>query len=157
MCYCNALIVDDDVFQMHFLSELMQEIKVNYKAYSVQKAIEHLHEAKIDIVISDLVMPERVGLHLLEKIGEIHDEIPFVMVIGYAQVSGAVAFMKSGTPGYVTKAYTHDVLKRCLSEAVKNKVLANGHDAAKGILVGLSSSIIIWSFIVSGIVSIFSI
>lgn len=29
MCYSNALIVDDDVFSMHFLSELMQEMKVN--------------------------------------------------------------------------------------------------------------------------------
>jgi FixJ family two-component response regulator len=65
--------------------------------------------------------------------------------------------MKSGASGYITKPYQHDVLKRRLSEAVKNKALANGHDAAKGILEGFSISIIIWSFIVSGIVSIFSI
>ena len=102
-------------------------------------------------------MPERDDLQSLEKIRKINDEIPFVMVTGYASVSGAVASMESGASGYVTKPYTHDVLKRCLSEAVKNKALANGHDAAKGILVGFSISIIIWSFIVSGIVSIFSI
>jgi DNA-binding NtrC family response regulator len=157
MSYCHALIVDDDAFSMQFLSELMQEMNFKVtKADSARKALEHLREKKIDIVISDLVMPEMDGLKLLEKIKEVDDEIPFVMVTGYPSVSGAVASMKSGASGYLTKPYTPDELKRCLSEAVKNKALANGHAAAKGILVGLSISIIIWSLIVGGIVSIFS-
>jgi DNA-binding NtrC family response regulator len=102
-------------------------------------------------------MPEMDGMQLLENIKKIDDEVPFVMVTGYPSVSGAVTSMKSGASGYLTKPFTPEKLKQCVIEAVKRKALENPHRATKGAMMGLSLSIIIWSLIVSGIISIFSV
>ena len=158
MSYCHALVVDDDAFSRQLLSELMQEMNFNVtKADSARQAIASIREKKIDIVISDLVMPEMDGLQLLENIKKIDDEIPFVMVTGYPSVSGAITSMKSGAAGYLTKPFTSEKLKQCVNEAVEKKALANPHKAAEGMLLGLSISVIIWSLIVGGIISMFSV
>lgn len=78
----RLLIVDDEEIIVNSLYEIfnsLPEIELDvYKAYSAQEAIDWLSRTRIDIVLSDIMMPEIDGLQLLE---EIHKRWPFCKVI----------------------------------------------------------------------------
>ena len=57
----NILIVDDDKFARVFCREVLEEEQVFeiYEASGVDEAIECINKGGIDLVISDMVMPEK--------------------------------------------------------------------------------------------------
>ncbi len=80
----NILIVEDEEGVRIFLKEALLAHKYNVlEAKNGREAMEILEKENIDLVITDLIMPEMNGEELYEKIKEKKPEIKFIFTSGY--------------------------------------------------------------------------
>lgn len=114
----NILIVDDDIDILELLQRHLKAMDYHtYKAVSVKEALFILKDSYIDLLITDIQMPEIDGLQLLKFANEHYPEIPKLVVTGYPSVDGALEVMKSGAVDYLSKPFTKNELKQGVEKA----------------------------------------
>ena len=115
----NILIVDDD---LHILELLHRHLSTweyhTYKAVSVKEAVQILRDTKIDLLITDLKMPEIDGFELIKFVSEHYPNLPKLVVTGYPSVQDSLAVIKSGVVEYLTKPFTKDELKTAINKSI---------------------------------------
>ena len=103
----KLLIVDDDYAIRSFLEEALKDVGYNIeKADNGLAALKILENKKIDLIISDLKMPEIDGLQLLSKVKEKHQDTGLLLMSAYGTVEDAVQAMKIGAFDFVTKPFS---------------------------------------------------
>jgi DNA-binding NtrC family response regulator len=114
----NILIVDDDI---NILEHLQRHLKSwnyhTYKAISVKEAVQILRETKIDLLITDLKMPEIDGFELIKFVSEHYPKLPKLVLTGYPSVQDSLTAIKSGVVDYLTKPFTKDELNTAISRS----------------------------------------
>lgn len=114
----NILLVDDDIGILELLQRHLQSMNYHtYKAVSVKEAVRILKDTYIDLLITDIQMPEVDGLQLLKFTNEHYPEMPKLVVTGYPSVSGTLEGIKSGAMDYLTKPFTKQELKESVEKA----------------------------------------
>ena len=115
----NILIVDDDVNILELLQRHLQSWNYHvYKAISVKEAVFILRDASIDLLITDLKMPEIDGFELIKFVSEHYPKLPKLVVTGYPSVQDSLAAIKSGVVAYLTKPFTKDELNTAIQNAL---------------------------------------
>ncbi|MCL5128425.1 sigma-54 dependent transcriptional regulator [Algibacter sp. L4_22] len=146
----NILIVDDDVDILELLQRHLQSWNYHtYKAVSVKEAVIILRDTKIDLLITDLKMPEIDGAELIKFVSEHYPKLPKLVVTGYPSVQDSLSFIKSGVVDYLTKPFTRDELKTAInksmatSEDYNPKVIKSSEEKNKayGDIIGNSEKI----------------
>ena len=114
----NILIVDDDIDILELLQRHLQSMDYHtFKAVSVKEALFILKDTYIDLLITDIQMPEVDGLQLLKFTNEHYPQIPKLVITGYPSVDGALETIKSGATDYLSKPFTKDELKQGIEKA----------------------------------------
>ena len=76
-----------------------------------KEALAVLHgKRSIDLIVSDVQMPELDGHALLKEVKGKWPEIPMVLMTAYAEVEGAVSAMQHGATDYIAKPFEGDAL-----------------------------------------------
>ena len=86
-------------------------------------ALEHLRESPVDVVLTDVKMPEMGGLELLARIRERWPEIRVVVMTGHGSIEDAVQAMRAGAADYIIKPISRDELLVVLEHALREKAL----------------------------------
>ena len=77
----NVLVVDDEQDVLHTLESMLQELNFNpLTAQNGDKAMDIIEKNKIDVVLSDIYMPETDGFELLKNVRSFDKEIVFLMI-----------------------------------------------------------------------------
>jgi DNA-binding NtrC family response regulator len=102
----NILIVDDDLTLLEVMHARLTSagFKV-YKASNGKTALILMQKHPIDLLISDIKMPEMSGMELLDKIRAIYPYLPVIFLTAHGTISGAVDAVKSGALDYLTKPF----------------------------------------------------
>ena len=117
----NILIVDDDVSILELLQRHLQSWNYHvFKAISVKEAVTILRDTSIDLLITDLKMPEVDGSELIKFVSEHYPKLPKLVVTGYPSVQDSLAAIKSGVVDYLTKPFTKDELKSALDSSLNS-------------------------------------
>ncbi|AIZ40600.1 sigma-54-dependent transcriptional regulator [Cellulophaga baltica] len=120
----NILIVDDDINILELLQRHLQLLDYHiYKAVSVKQALYILKDTAIDLLITDIQMPEVDGLELIKYASEHYPKIPKLVITGYPSVDGALNVIKSGATDYLTKPFTKEELKLAVKKSIENKTV----------------------------------
>jgi PAS domain S-box-containing protein len=84
----TILAVDDDPLVALNTSALLEELgHTVYSAPSALHALEILHrEKKIDLIITDQLMPDMTGLELVTRIRQENAHMPIILATGYAEL-----------------------------------------------------------------------
>ncbi|MBI4514891.1 MAG: sigma-54-dependent Fis family transcriptional regulator [Deltaproteobacteria bacterium] len=98
------------------LSGLSDDIVV---AHSAEEALELLEQRPADLVLSDIKMPGRDGLSLLDCIRERWPETRVILFTAYGTIESAVDAMKRGAFDYLTKPFNNDELLVVARRALK--------------------------------------
>lgn len=116
----SILIVDDDKNTREAVVNALSHDYITYTASNGQKAMDILNEhGDIDLVLTDLMMPEMDGIELLEKIHSINNDVTIVMITGYSTIESAVDAMRKGVYDYITKPVDLNKLEITIKNALE--------------------------------------
>ena len=115
----HILIVEDDIAFGTMLQTWLRKkgFEVD-KATSVGAAVKLLVDTSVDLVLSDLRLPDHDGLRLLKWMREHNNNAPFIVMTNYAEVQNAVLAMKSGAADYIAKPVQPDILLQKIKDAL---------------------------------------
>jgi two-component system response regulator FlrC len=100
----RIVIVDDDPTMRAALREALSDLGHGICYFpNGEEADRHLAHAGADLVISDVRMPGLSGLDLLKRF----QQIPFILISGFATVPEAVEAMKMGAYDFVVKPFSY--------------------------------------------------
>lgn len=119
----HILIVEDDIaFGTMLQTWLRRKGFEVEKTTSVGAAVKLLTETfgkEVDLVLSDLRLPDHDGLRLLAWMHEHDINAPFIVMTNYAEVQNAVLAMKSGAADYIAKPVQPDILLQKIKDAME--------------------------------------
>lgn len=122
----SVLIVDDDHNVLEVLDARLSSCGLTvYQADGGRKALQILDNRRIDLVVSDVKMPEMDGMALLSEIIRKQPGLPVIFLTAYANIPAAVNAVKSGAVDYVEKPFDG----RALTEKIKS-LLQESEDTA---------------------------
>jgi len=102
----SVLVVDDDHNVLEVLDARLSSCGLTvYKADGGRKALQIIKTRRIDLVVSDVKMPEMDGMALLSEIIQTQPGLPVIFLTAYANVPDAVKAVKSGAVDYVEKPF----------------------------------------------------
>ncbi len=107
----TVLVVDDEKNTREGLRWALEgpDVEVITAANGLE-ALELLRQYPVDLVITDLRMPELDGMELLKRIRLEMPEIPVIILTGHGSVENAVEAMKDGAVDYLQKPVNIDEL-----------------------------------------------
>lgn len=109
----QVLIVDDDPSILEVLEARLTAAGFRtQKAESGPEALIILKKTQVDILVSDIKMPEMSGLELLEKTRTIYPNLPVIFLTAYGTIPDAVDAVKAGAVDYLTKPFDGKALVR---------------------------------------------
>jgi len=107
----HILVVDDSPDTLEVLQRNLQSEGYHVSiAPGAIEAIKILESMPMDLVITDLKMPEVNGLDLVRHIQENFKDTEVMMITGYPSIEGAVEAVKSGAEEYLAKPFTDEEL-----------------------------------------------
>ncbi|MBM4149021.1 MAG: sigma-54-dependent Fis family transcriptional regulator [Lentisphaerae bacterium] len=125
----RILVVEDDPDGRRSLVEAVADTGATVHAAATgDEGVRLFREKGADVVISDLVLPDRDGLSVLEEIARVDRRIPVLIITAYGSVETAVRAMRSGAYDYITKPLDLDELQAKLARAVETSRLRSKVD-----------------------------
>lgn len=119
----SILIVEDDItFGMMLKTWLGKKGFDVSSVSSIARAQKHIEGQAVDLVLSDLRLPDHDGIDLLKWMNEQGKEIPLIIMTGYADIQSAVQAMKLGAKDYIAKPVNPEELLKKISEAFPDTV-----------------------------------
>lgn len=125
----SVLIVDDDpIVRRSLCGFLSQEGLEVSEAPGVQQALALLERESrkgrcIDLVLTDVAMPDRDGRELLREIGSRHPTVAVVMLTAYGTIESAVDALRLGAVDYLTKPILDDELRLAIERGLRHRAL----------------------------------
>jgi len=121
----NVLVVEDHSSSGETFVELLEEFDCKgILVQSAEEAIEALKESDIDTVLTDLNLPGKDGLWLLDQMSESYEGIPVILITGNATIDTAVEAIKRGAMDYLTKPIDVNRLEAILMTARRQRQMA---------------------------------
>ena len=120
----TILVVDDEPNYLIVLSELLRDENFEvYTAPGTDDAMAIVKEVDLDLVITDMQMPEKDGSVLMQEVKDHNSDLPVIIITAYAEVEKAVAAMQAGAFSYLAKPFSNDELIATITRAVSHYAL----------------------------------
>ncbi len=114
----RVLVVDDEQLILKIISDILA--KEGYEvlvANNCEKAADLLKTTSFDVVLSDIKMPLKSGIDLLEEIKNKDPNIPVILMTGFASLETAVEAVQNGAFDYLIKPLDYGKLKSVIEHA----------------------------------------
>jgi DNA-binding response OmpR family regulator len=128
-------VVDDDREVLSTLSEILSELKVNpITAIDGAEAIEKIKTRKIDLIITDLMMPNMDGFELIQRTRQLNINIPIAVISGHGEVKNVVSALSRGAYNFITKPFTIKEIESIVKRGLRLREFSLGtHRLLEGI------------------------
>ena len=120
----NLLIVDDEQGMRQLLSLVFGRAGHTVRAAeNGRRAVELLREDTVDLIISDVRMPDMGGIELLRAARELSPDVSVVMMTAFATIETAREAFKLGADDFIQKPFDVDELKLIVEKALELRQL----------------------------------
>ncbi len=120
----RVLVVDDEQSSRTLLSGLLAQRGFEVStAGGGRDALAQLETADVDVLLTDLRMPDLDGLALLTEARNLHPDLVVILMTGSGDVQSAVRAMQQGAADYLTKPLDMDEITLVLDRALENRSL----------------------------------
>jgi len=120
----RILVVDDERSMRELLAIVLR--REGYEvllAENGRAAIELLEREPVDLLISDIKMPDVSGVEVLRAAKRVDQDILGIMITAFASTDTAVEAMRLGACDYLSKPFDVDLLKMKVREKIENREL----------------------------------
>jgi two-component system sensor histidine kinase/response regulator len=116
----RLLIVDDETAQMRALCDTLRlEGYATQGFSSAREAAAALRPGEVDLLITDLMMPEMDGISLSNAVRQIDPTVSTIVMTGHGTIDTAVQAMRDGALDYVLKPFKLNVLLPVIARALQ--------------------------------------
>ena len=116
----SLLIVDDELSMRQFLTHLFQREGHSIRvAENGRRAMEMQRQQPVDVIISDVRMPDMGGIDLLRATKDLHPQTEVIMMTAFANEETAREAVKLGAFNFIYKPFDNDLLKVIVQRAVQ--------------------------------------
>ncbi len=119
----RVLLIEDNPGDARLLQELLTESQTSFVFVCVERmamALEKLEAGGIDVVLSDLSLPDSRGVETFEKLHTRAPDVPIIVLSGLADEALAVEIVEKGAQDYLVKGtFDTDLLVRAMRYAIK--------------------------------------
>lgn len=138
----NILIADDDVDVRTGLAEVLRQNVLNINIVAVCKngkeILDIVKNHQIDLIISDVKMPEMSGLQMSREVHALHPDIQIILISAYAEFGYAQEAMQYGVRHYILKPMTYDKIDEICSIINKISEEKENHNSFRDMVHELS-------------------
>lgn len=128
----TILIADDEANIRRVLEAMLTSDGYNViTAENGKRALDLAASNNIDVLISDLIMPDQTGVELLQKVKEIHPQCSAIIITAYGTIKSAVEAMRYGAYNYLPKPFDLDEVRMVLKGAIEHRKLLGENQALK--------------------------
>ncbi len=118
------LVVDDDPAMSEFLREELEHEGFAVEVASSGRAgIERIKQGGIELVVSDVKMPDLDGLDLLREVREVHPAPYVITITAFGSIDTAIRAVKLGAFDYITKPFEIEQLVLVIEKALSEQAL----------------------------------
>jgi len=125
----NVLIVEDNDDMRSFIVAQLDEVFNIYGANSGKEALHILNKDKVDVVISDVMMPHMNGVELLKEIKQTYPLIPVILLTAKANHDTRILALKNHADDFLAKPFNTEELTLKVANLAGNGVngFSNNH------------------------------
>ena len=120
----TLLIVDDEPSNLDSLQRIFAREGMNVlTAPDGKEALEVLRKQRVDVLVTDLMMPGISGMDLLKAVRTLAGETEVIVMTAYGTVETAVEAMKEGAYDFITKPLKRAQVVRVVGKALEKQSL----------------------------------
>jgi len=127
VCENSILAIDDDPGQLERLSLIFKRIQyptIQYLAAETkQEGLQIAYEQVIDLVVTDLRLPDGNGIEILNTIKQMNPMIPVVVMTAFADIQEALDILKLGAEDYLVKPTKAEDIEKMVLRIYEKGVL----------------------------------
>ncbi|MDH4158366.1 MAG: response regulator [candidate division Zixibacteria bacterium] len=118
----KIVIIDDEKRMCDSLAALLGDEGYQVESFQTSlQAVEAIRHAKVDLVLTDIKMPAMDGFEILKTVKEIDEEIPVILMTGYASLDSAVEAVSLGAYDYLMKPVEYTDLSLVVRRALEKR------------------------------------
>ena len=120
----SVLVIDDEPVLQDVLETLLKGDGFDYhQAGTAEEGLARLREEEVDVVLLDLMLPDRSGLEILPEIRAYDPNLPVVVITAYSSVESAIEAMQLGAFHYVPKPFKNEEVLHLVQRAAERRKL----------------------------------
>ena len=120
----KILVVDDEIEYQRVFSYLLKRNGYDViTASSAREALNLLESNEINLIMTDLKMPDMDGLELVKAVKSEYEDIDIMIITAFGSIESAVEAMKYGACGYSIKNSEPEALLADVDRLAKIKML----------------------------------
>lgn len=118
---CRILLVEDNIELIDMMSDILSEHFIIFKSYNGEEALDVLERESIDLVVSDVMMPNVGGLELCRRIkSDINIcHIPVILLTAKVNTEARIDGMENGADVYIEKPFSIKFLRMQIENLLK--------------------------------------
>jgi two-component system response regulator HydG len=113
-----VLVVDDKQNMLRLMAKVLREDARVRTASRGAEALRILEEEPVDVVLSDLRMPDMDGIEVLKRCKALRPEAEFILMTAYASVPTAIEALRLGAYDYLTKPFEPEAARAAVLRAI---------------------------------------
>ena len=119
-----VLFVDDDPKAGELMLRFSESASFSCKVFQDPAlALAEFKQHGADLIVSDLRMPGMSGTDLLQAIRTINDNVPFIIITGYANIDDAIEALRLGANDFIKKPFDMDELQVLIDKTLGHRAL----------------------------------
>jgi len=120
----RVLVVDDDAAMGDMLREALEDAGYDVEvAGGGRSAVARVRQGGVDLVVSDVKMPDLDGLDLLREIKAVEPSPHVITITAFGSIDTAIRAVKLGAFDYITKPFEVDQLLLSVGKALSERAL----------------------------------
>jgi DNA-binding response OmpR family regulator len=119
----SILLVDDEEEILDFLERILQPKYTIYKAGNGCEALQRLKEEAIQLIISDVMMPDMDGFELCRAIKSDvhHSHVPVILLTAKNNLQSKIEGLELGADAYIEKPFSKEHLQAQMASLLNNR------------------------------------
>lgn len=107
----NLVVIDDEKTKRITMTDALRNAGYSVESFASSiLALQYIEENQVDMVITDIRMPDIDGFEVLEKVKKMKNNAAVIMITAFGTIESAVEAMKKGAFDYITKPFSSEEL-----------------------------------------------